>query len=321
MNEFELIKQYFNQRPATGAGVVLGIGDDCALLQPPAGEQLAVSIDTIVADVHFPAEADAALVGERALRVALSDLAAMGAKPLWFTLALTMPETSPAWLKGFSSGLMNAAGLYRCALIGGDTTRGPLAVTVQVHGSLMPGRALRRDGAKVGDLVFVTGTLGDAAAALAVIKKELEVGGAASAYFLDRFYRPRPQIKTGQQLVGVASAAIDVSDGLLADLGHICTASGIGADVDVDKLPLSSALAAKASLDQCHAWALAGGDDYQLCFTVPPLKSAQIQGWIANGSLDATCIGKVTKTAGVRCWRQGQRYTPAVEGYQHFASY
>lgn len=319
MTEFELIQRYF-QKPAGSNSVVLGVGDDCALLQPPAGQQLAVSIDTLVSGVHFPADAEPALIGERALRVALSDLGAMGAKPLWFTLALTLPKPDATWLQAFSSGLMNAAGLYSCPLVGGDTTRGPLTISIQVHGSVAPGRALRRSGARADDWVFVTGDLGDGAAALALLNNEFEAGKAAHAYLMDRFYRPRPHIRTGELLAGVASAAIDISDGLLADLGHICAASRVGAIVDVEQLPLSEVVIAKAEPAQREAWALAGGDDYQLCFTVPRKRAGLVQTWIDNKLINATLIGKIVQEPGVRCRKAGRDYTPAAKGYTHFAN-
>ena len=324
MTEFDLIKRFFHHRSGVPS-VVLGVGDDCALLQPPEGEQLAISIDTLVAGVHFPADAEPALIGERALRVALSDLSAMGAKPLWFTLALTLPEADENWLQAFSSGLMNAAGVYGCSLVGGDTTRGPLTISIQVHGSVSAGRALRRDGAGLDDLIYVTGDLGDGAAALAVIKNELTVGKAAHAYLMDRFYRPRPHIRTGELLAGVASAAIDISDGFLADLEHICQASNLGAVIDIGRLPVSEVVMAKATPAQREAWALGGGDDYQLCFTVPRKKAGLVETWIENKSLNATLVGKIVEHAGVQCFKEGRVYPAATSavarGYQHFGSH
>jgi thiamine-monophosphate kinase len=324
MTEFDLIKRFFHHRSGAPS-IVLGVGDDCALLQPPEGEQLAISIDTLVAGVHFPADAEPAFIGERALRVALSDLGAMGAKPLWFTLALTLPEADENWLEAFSGGLMNAAGVYGCSLVGGDTTRGPLTISIQVHGSISPGRALRRDGARLDDLVYVTGDLGDGAAALAVINKELQVGNAANAYLMDRFYRPRPHIRTGELLAGVASSAIDISDGFLADLEHICNASKVGAAIDVRRLPVSEVVMAKATPAQRESWALGGGDDYQLCFTVPRKKAGLVQTWIDNKSLSATLVGKIVEQTGVRCFKDGRPYSAATgasaRGYQHFGSH
>jgi thiamine-monophosphate kinase len=320
MTEFDLIKRYF-RRSAGASHVILGVGDDCALLQPPEGQQLAVSIDTMVSGVHFPADASPDLVGERALRVALSDLGAMGAKPLWFTLALTLPKPDEPWIKGFSDGLMNAAGLYSCALVGGDTTRGPLTISVQVHGSVAPGRALRRSGAKADDVIFVTGDLGDGAAALAAINNEFEVGKAAHAYLMDRFYRPRPHIRTGELIAGVASAAIDVSDGFLADLGHICEASRVGALIEVERLPLSEVVRSRATSSQQEAWALAGGDDYQLCFTVPKKHVGLVKTWIDNKLINATPVGKITKGSEVRCFKDRRAYAPEAIGYQHFGNH
>lgn len=319
MNEFDLIRRFFQHRSG-GPSVVLGVGDDCALLQPPEGQHLAISVDTLVSGVHFPEDAEPSQIGERSLRVALSDLSAMGAQPLWFTLALTLPEADETWVEAFSNGIMNAAGMYKCSLVGGDITRGPLTISIQVYGSVTPGRALRRDGAKVDDLVYVTGDLGDGAAALAVIKGELEVGNAANAYLMDRFYRPRPQFKTGDLLVGAASAAVDISDGFLADLGHICASSKVGAVIDVARLPVSEVVIAKATPEQREAWALGGGDDYQLCFTVPRKKSGLVQTWIDNKSLNATLVGKIVKKEGVQCVKDGRPYKPAAHGYQHFGN-
>jgi len=317
VGEFELIQQYFH-REAGGEGVVLGIGDDCALLQVPEGKQLAVSMDTLIADVHFPANADPGLIAERALRVNLSDLAAMGAEPLWFTLALSLPDADEHWLDSFSEGLFAAAHRYDCTLVGGDTTRGPLSITIQVHGSLTPGKALLRGNASPGDRIFVTGKLGDGAAALAALEHRFEVQEEHVQYFADQYYRPTPRLKEGQRLKSFASAALDISDGLLADLGHICEQSLVGAEVAVECLPISEPLAFYG--DQCPAldWALCGGDDYELCFTVPEKNLSSVKALISMGELVATEIGEIVSGSQVLCKNFGEVYEPPHSGYQHF---
>ncbi len=321
IGEFELINRYF-LRHQTGNGVVLGVGDDCALLQPPAGRQLAVSMDTLVADVHFPADADPELIAERALRVNLSDLAAMGAEPLWFTLGLTLTEADSDWLEAFSRGLFACAEHYGCRLVGGDTTRGPLSITIQVQGAVEPGAALLRSAAEAGDRIFVTGTLGDGAAALAVIQGRAAVGESNAGYFRDCFYRPRPRLAEAAYLRGLAHSALDVSDGLLADLGHICRQSGLGARLQLEQLPLSDPLRELCADDtdqtRALAWALAGGDDYQLCFTLPEAALDELQTLIVAGKLEATEIGVMTAEAGIDCRLHGAPYLPEQAGYRHF---
>ncbi len=321
IGEFELINRYF-RRHSSGDGVILGVGDDCALLQAPADRQLAVSMDTLVADVHFPADADPELIAERALRVNLSDLAAMGAEPLWFTLGLTLPEADSDWLEGFSRGLFACAERYGCRLVGGDTTRGPLSITIQVQGAVEPGAALLRSGAEAGDRIFVTGTLGDGAAALTVIQGRAAVSEASAAYFRDCFYRPRPRLAEAAHLQGLASSGLDVSDGLLADLGHICRQSGLGARLQLEQLPLSDPLRELCADDVDEArglsWALSGGDDYQLCFTLPEASLAELRALIAAGDVEATEIGEMTAQAGIDCYFHGRPYLPEQVGYRHF---
>lgn len=317
MNEFELIRRFF-RNTATRGNVVCGVGDDAAILRLPQKNQLVVSVDTLVADVHFPAQAPAELIAERALRVSLSDLAAMGAEPMWFTLALTLPEVDAVWLENFSAGLFNAAKHYGCDLVGGDTTKGPLTISVQVMGAVAAGDALLRSGAREGDRVYVTGCLGDGAAALSVIKNELPVEKSASHYLLNRFYRPEARFAEAKKIAGLASSAIDISDGLINDLAHICEASGVGAKIDVENLPISSAVRASASLPQQEAWALAGGDDYELCFTVPENNIAAVEQLINVDGFAATLIGKIINGDSVACYRNGQAVTPAKRGYQHF---
>jgi len=277
-----------------------------------------VSIDTLIAGRHFPSNADPALIAERALRVSVSDLAAMGAEPLWFTLALSLPEADEHWLESFSEGLFAAAHNCDCVLVGGDTTRGPLSITIQVHGAVPKGLALTREGAEPGDHIFVTGELGDGAAALAALENRLEIEEGHNRYFSDRFYRPEPQLAAGKLLRGLATAALDISDGLLADLGHICSASLVGAEVDVERLPLSEALQYYHNRCPAKDWALSGGDDYQLCFTVPPRNLDAVGTLIATGRINASAIGTITNGDSVVCMEGGKNYLPTTTGYQHF---
>lgn len=324
MREFELIQQFFQresvERPTDS--VVLGIGDDCALLQLPADKQLAVSVDTLVADVHFPANASPDDIAERALRTNLSDLAAMGAEPLWFTLALTLPkktaEITEDWLRSFSHGLFRVAREFNIALVGGDTTSGPLSITIQVMGSVASHQALRRDGASIGDFICVTHYLGDGAAALAVIQQQLQLDAEHETYLLQRFYQPTPRLREAALLRNIASAALDVSDGLVGDLAHICTASDLAAVIAVEDLPLSPALLAINDLDRARRWALSGGDDYELCFTVPREKMADLAMLIAQGKLQATVVGEMHAGAGVVCELNGEPFALEQQGYQHF---
>ncbi|MES2823069.1 MAG: thiamine-phosphate kinase [Pseudomonadota bacterium] len=329
MNEFQIIKQFFQREPTdllsaekSPLGVVLGIGDDCALLQIPVTKQLAISVDTLVADVHFPADANAEDIGERALRVNLSDLAAMGAEPLWFTLALTLPKNSEFcsedWLRLFSRGLFRVAKEFNIALVGGDTTSGPLSITIQAMGAVASHEALRRDGASIGDFICVTHFMGDGAAALAVIQNKLQIDDEHKKYLYNRFYRPTPRLKEAELLRGIASAALDVSDGLVADLAHICAASDLGALIDVENIPLSPALVAINNLDQAYCWALSGGDDYELCFTVSPEKMPELAMLIAQGKVHATVIGEMVAGANVLCELKGEPFSLDQQGYRHF---
>jgi len=319
-SEFQLIQQFFQREQAEqpAEGVLLGIGDDCALLQIPAGKQLAVSVDTLVANVHFPADADPELIAERALRTNLSDLAAMGADPLWFTLALTLPEANEDWLRSFSRGLFKCARAYGIALVGGDTTSGPLSITIQVMGATQPQQTMRRDGANIGDFVLVTNFVGDGAAALAAIQNTHTFTDEHSDYLLQRFYRPTPRLIESALIREFASSALDISDGLVADLQHICDASDLGAVIDVENLPLSPAVKSISNDSQAYQWALSGGDDYELCFTVVPEKMADIAMLIAQGKLQATVVGEMIAGSKVICEYEGEPFELAKTGYQHF---
>jgi thiamine-monophosphate kinase len=304
-DEFSLIYRYFSGL-GRGAAVDLSVGDDCAILRLEAGERLATSVDTMVCGVHFPDDTFPEDIGFRAVSVAVSDLAAMGARPLGMTIALTLPDADELWLHAFSQGLTAAVSEYQIPLVGGDTTRGPLAIAVQVLGALPPDLAMLRSGARVGDELYVSGTLGDAAGGLACLNGEWQADIDATEYLLQRFYRPRARVALGLQLLGHATAAIDISDGLLADAGHIAAASGVKLNIQPDLLPLSPALSSHPSKDTILRWALTGGDDYELCFCLPAG---------VRPPAGTTHIGRVTQGSGVDCGLAID--IPA--GYQHFS--
>jgi thiamine-monophosphate kinase len=296
--EFEVIERYFTRRGAQREDVLAGVGDDGALVAAPAGAALVLATDTIVEGAHFPTGFDARFVGHRALAVNLSDLAAMAAEPAWALLALTLPAADEHWLSGFAAGLDALARRHGVALVGGDTTRGPLTVTVTVAGTVPPGRALMRAGARPGDDLWVSGTPGDAAAGLAILEGRLPAQGRARDALLARFQLPQPRVALGLALRGIATACIDVSDGLAGDLAKICAASSVGADVDGRELPLSAGLCSVAPPDARLAYALGGGDDYELLFTAGAGERARI------ATLDAGVvlrrIGSIAETEGVR---------------------
>lgn len=317
MGEFELIRNFFAAAPCaqTGEGVVLGIGDDCALLAVPPGEQLAISTDTLVAGVHFPDACDPFLLGQRALAVAASDLAAMGATPLAFTLALTLPDVDPDWLQAFAHGLNLMAQNCSLSLVGGDTTRGPLSLTMTVFGRVSAGQALTRSGARPGDLLCVGGPLGDAAGALPLVLNQRSAEASIAHALLAQYWSPQPQLALGLALRGKATAALDISDGLLADCGHIALASGVRVVVELDALPLSAPLMTFLGLEAARDAALGGGDDYVLAFTLP---ASQLAGLLAAG-FPVHVVGRVVAGQGVTLIDgDGQDVTPSTRGYQHF---
>ena len=324
--EFRLIDR-IRERTAQGReDVKLGIGDDAAVVAPPAGQELAIAIDTMVEGVHFLHGTAAADIGWKSLAVNLSDLAAMGASPAWALLALSLPvqraEQLGAFIDGFAEGFAQLAQPHRLALIGGDTTRGALTISVAVHGFVPPGKALTRSGARAGDVVLVTGTLGDAAAGLQLLRRGARVdeGDGRAAYLIERLHRPTPRLSTGLALRDRASACIDVSDGLLADLGHICEESGLAAEIEAELLPCSSMLMASFDEASVRDFALTGGDDYELCFTVPAALVAQVQSDLARLGCGATRIGRMVEGAGVRVRdAQGQWLEAAQRGWDHFA--
>jgi thiamine-monophosphate kinase len=316
IGEFDIIGRYFT-RPDRDPDVLLGVGDDAAVLAVDG--LTAVTVDTLVAGVHFPDGIAPNLLGYRLMAVNLSDLAAMGAEPRWCTLALTLPKPDEIWLEGFSRGLFELADRYGVSLVGGDLTRGPLTVTLQLLGTVERGRVLTRAGGKIGDDVYVTGTLGDSAAGIALINERVEAAaGSAAAALKERFYRPVPRVEAGLALRALASAAIDVSDGLLADLGHICERSGCGAVIEAESVPVSAELLTMFPPQIALAHALGGGDDYELCFTAPPSRAPKIETALAGTGAVPKRIGQLVAGGGVVCTREGEPFTPPARGYRHF---
>ncbi len=316
LSEFQLIREYFAAGAGRDASVRLGIGDDCAILAPPPGE-LVMSLDTLVAGVHFPLDTAAADIGHKALAVNLSDLAAMGARPQWFMLGLTLPEVNESWLRGFCDGMFTLAQQFQISLIGGDTTRGPLNIGVQISGVVPAGQALRRDGAQVGDDIYVSGQPGWAAAGLQIVQQRLQLDDAQlRARCLQALNRPQPRLALGQALRGLATSAIDVSDGLAADLGHILEASGVGAVIEWDFLPVEVLRAAIG--EQAYALALHGGDDYELCFTAPSQLRVELEDLFEQFDCGARRIGHIESEPGLRVRRDGAISPYQMKGYEHF---
>lgn len=312
--------------PGSGDGVVLGIGDDAALLRMPAGHELVVTADTLNEGVHFPAGTAPADIGWKALAVNLSDLASMGARPAWCTLSLSLPREDAGWVSAFVDGFQELAAMHGIALVGGDTTRGPLSIAVTAMGWVECGAALRRDRARPGDDVWVSGTLGDAAASLVLEGHVRPVSGeplpavdaATAAWLGERLRRPRPRVAAGRALMGLAHACVDVSDGLLADLGHVCERSGVGAEVWLERLPASVALQ-RAFGGRRTSFQATGGDDYELCFTAPANLREPVSLALEQAGVEATRIGRIVAGEGVRALAaDGTQWRSPQSGYVHF---
>ncbi len=333
MAEFDLIGR-IRARAGRRDDVVLGIGDDAAVLDLPHGRQLVIAMDTLNAGVHFPHDTAACDIGWKALAVNLSDLAAMGAQPAWCTLSLSLPDADAHWVDGFIDGFQALAGAHDVVLVGGDTTRGPLSVCVTVHGFIEPGGALQRNAARVGDDIWVSGTLGDAAGALSLLSQPSvatatdRAGVAhaagdsdrlAAAALRGRLDRPTPRLALGRALVGVARAAIDISDGLFADLGHVVRCSGVGACIEIDSLPASIALRQRFGRDERRAFQAGGGDDYEICFTAPADTSARVIAASQSAATPVTRIGRIVSEPGVHAVEaSGMAWQPARRGFEHF---
>jgi thiamine-monophosphate kinase len=328
LGEFDLISRYFTRAAASrpnAPDVVLGIGDDAALLRVPPGAELVAAVDTIVAGRHFLERTEPHSIGHRALAVNLSDLAAMGATPAWATLALTLPQADPVWLQGFACGLFDLAEQHGVALVGGDTTAGPLTVSIQVLGTVAAGTALRRSGARAGDLLVVTGTLGDAGAGLwlaAQVSAQAQAVAAsdptATRELIRRYDYPLPRVAFGLAARTLASAAMDLSDGLAADAPKLAAASGLGAVIEVQRLPLSSCLRSVTDAARARDWALGAGDDYELLLAVAPRHLPDLAEAAHRLDLPLTVIGELQPGSGVSWLLDGRVYVPGVAGWDHF---
>ncbi|CUA87736.1 thiamine-phosphate kinase [Pseudidiomarina woesei] len=319
--EFDLIETYFTHRLPQRDDVTVGIGDDGAVASVPEKSDLVVVTDTMVQGVHFDQDTPARAIGHKIVAVNLSDLAAMGAEPAWISLALTLPEINDEWLTGFAHGLREICDYYNCQLIGGDTTQGPLSITVTAHGFVPKGKAIRRSGAKPGDWLYVSGTLGDAGLALAARQHRQKLNPDYERRLTERLYFPSARVALGQSLRGIASSAIDVSDGLLADVGHILKASHVGVRISVDELPLSLAVTESLSAEQAITYALTSGDDYELLFTVPEAQRGLFDTVTAHSPSKPVCIGRITNEPELVQLRFGDEpweLPEGIAGFEHF---
>ncbi len=315
--EFELIARHFARATPSAT---LGIGDDAALLNPAGGMELVVSTDMLVAGIHFSRDTPAEMVGSKAMAVNLSDMAAMGATPRWALLAIALPQADEGWLSAFSSGLYGMAETYGVEVVGGDTTRGPLNICMTIMGEVRAGAALRRDGAKVGDEIWVSGQLGAAALALSHQQGTVTLDRDEAAYCLSNLQKPRPRVALGRGLVGVAHAAIDISDGLLADLGHILERSGVGAELMLNVLPAAPPVRVRLPEPVSMACLLAGGDDYELCFTAPADRRREILQTGERAGVELASVGRIVEGTGVRVLGpDGRPMQIPGRGYDHFA--
>lgn len=318
MGEFDLIKRYFYRDNLQNTQLQLAIGDDCAVTAVPAEQRLAITTDTLVCGTHFLPSISAADLAYKTVAVNLSDLAAMGATPAWVSLALTLEHIDEAWLAEFSQSLFAILDRYQTTLIGGDTTSGKLSLTLTAQGFLPKEKGLFRHNAKVGDWIFVSGTLGDSAAGLALLLENRKISNESDRYLLQRHLRPTPRVELGLMLREFSSCAIDISDGLLADLGHILSRSNVGAEIMLDDLPLSSHLLANVAEEKAIQYALTGGEDYELCFTIAPEKREAFETLLRSQGQKCTCIGKVTQQ-GLTLWQKGKAVPlPTQYGFDHF---
>ena len=320
MGEFDLIKRYFSRKSLQNE-VILSVGDDCAITSISAGYQLAITTDTLVEGTHFLPSISPAALAYKSVAVNLSDLAAMGATPTWVSLALTLPEIKEAWLAEFSQSLFAILDRYSMSLIGGDTTKGPLSITLTAQGFLPENQGLFRHQAKVGDWIFVSGFLGDSAAGLDLLLKNRKIENESDRYLIQRHLRPTPRVELGLALRSFSCCALDISDGLLADLGHILERSQVGAEIYLENLPLSHHLCTQYEQTQAEKFALTGGEDYELCFTVSEEKREEMEQVLRSQGIKVTCIGQILPaTSGLNLLKNGKKMAlPTHIGFDHFS--
>jgi thiamine-monophosphate kinase len=319
MKEFELIKHFFTKQAVKRKDVELGIGDDCAVLAPIENQNIVVTTDTLVAGVHFPHQTDAKAIGHKAVAVNLSDIAAMGAKPSWLSLAITLPEVNELWIKDFCAGVFELCDFYNVELIGGDTTQGPLSITITAQGITPQDSYLQRSGAKAGDWLYVTGELGDAALALQHITGKVDIEVQAFDVIRTKLDYPKPRVLAGQMLREYASSAIDLSDGLVSDLGHLCQASNVGANLVLDALPLSTIMRDSLLQDDAIKLALSGGDDYELLFTVSEDNKVGMETAMSHAGTPVSCIGQLNASHTITTTLNNKPISINTEGFEHFA--
>lgn len=320
MKEFELIKEFFTAQPVSRKDVVKGIGDDCALIRANDEKLIAVTTDTLVAGVHFPHDTAPRAIGHKAVAVNLSDLAAMGAEPCWISIAITLPDVDKSWLAEFTAGVFELTEYYNVQLIGGDTTQGPLSVTVTAQGTVPNTKALLRSGAKNGDYLYVTGNLGDAGLALAAMAGNVNLKNSDFNKVRAKLDYPKPQVLVGQFIREFGTSAIDVSDGLLADLTHICKASTLGVNLDLSKVPLSKVLLDNLPLQDALNMALTSGDDYELIFTVSATNKVALETAMTHANVTYSCIGQMNTSEEINLTLNKQEFIVENIGFEHFAN-
>lgn len=318
MKEFELIRHFFAKQTVKRKDVVLGIGDDCAVIAPIENQNIVITTDTLVAGVHFPFDTSPRAIGHKAVAVNLSDLAAMGAKPTWLSLAITLPNVDETWLSEFCQGVFDLCEFYNVQLIGGDTTQGPLSITITAQGLTPVDGYLSRSGAKTGDWLYVTGELGDAALALQHITGRVDIDASCVDMIKEKLDYPRPRVLVGQAIRGYASSAIDLSDGLIADLGHICQASNVGANVVLDALPLSTIMRDNLLTADAINLALSGGDDYELLFTVSEDNKVGMETALSHIGIRLTCIGQINASQTISTTLNNKPIPINTAGFEHF---